>query len=55
MPGAVDTQSQILWQSRYLDLLLQIALIFAGVLGVLGLLADSKPVVTAEMEEEEEE
>lgn len=30
----------VLWDDRNLDLLLQIVLIFAGVLGVLGLLAD---------------
>lgn len=30
----------VLWQQRALDMWLQIALIFAGVLGVLGLLAD---------------
>jgi uncharacterized MnhB-related membrane protein len=35
-------ESAILWQERYLDLLLQIVLIFSGVLGVIGLLADSK-------------
>jgi len=44
-PGAVLTspapeRSVILWQSRYVDLLLQVVLIFAGVLGVIGLLAD---------------
>ena len=33
----------VLWNQRGLDLLLQIVLIFAGVLGVLGLLADAKP------------
>lgn len=32
--------STILWEERYIDLLLQVALIFAGVLGVIGLLAD---------------
>lgn len=32
----------VLWEDRSLDLLLQIALIFAGVMGVLGLLADDK-------------
>lgn len=32
--------SAILWQARYVDLLLQVALIFAGVLGVIGLLAE---------------
>jgi uncharacterized MnhB-related membrane protein len=34
--------AQVLWQDRWLDLLLQIVLIFAGVLGVIGLLADGK-------------
>jgi uncharacterized MnhB-related membrane protein len=34
--------SAILWQERYLDFLLQIALIFAGVLAVIGLLTPSK-------------
>jgi hypothetical protein len=32
--------SQTLWQDRGLDLLLQVVLIFAGTLGVIGLLAD---------------
>ena len=39
--GAVSaTFSDALWQQRAIDVLLQIVLIFAGVLGVLGLLAD---------------
>lgn len=42
-----DSTSQtfgvILWQDRWLDVLLQVVLIFSGVLGVLGLLADPKP------------
>ncbi len=33
----------VLWEDRYLDILLQIALIFSGVLGVLGLLSEGKP------------
>jgi uncharacterized MnhB-related membrane protein len=33
----------VLWENRLLDVLLQMALIFAGVLGVLGLLADIHP------------
>lgn len=37
---ALPVNSAILWQSRYVDLLLQVVLIFAGVLGVIGLLAD---------------
>jgi uncharacterized MnhB-related membrane protein len=32
----------VLWQDRWLDQMLQVVLIFAGVLGVIGLLADSK-------------
>ena len=35
--------STVLWTDRYLDILLQIALIFCGVLGVLGLLSEGKP------------
>lgn len=34
--------SVINWNSRYLDIILQVVLIFAGVLGVLGILAPSK-------------
>ncbi len=39
--GAADGSrfSNVLWESRALDVLLQVVLIFAGVLGVLGLLA----------------
>ena len=32
----------VLWQNRSLDVLLQIALIFAGVVGILGLLSETK-------------
>jgi len=34
--------SSVVWDDRGLDILIQTALIFAGVLGVLGLLAESK-------------
>lgn len=51
LPTALENVSEILWEQRYLDLLLQIILIFAGVLGVLGLLSSDKPA--KEMEEEE--
>jgi uncharacterized MnhB-related membrane protein len=40
--AAVLTFSNALWQQRGLDVLLQIVIIFCGVLGVLGLLADVK-------------
>ena len=33
----------VLWENRLLDVLLQIVLMFAGVLGVLGLLAEINP------------
>jgi uncharacterized MnhB-related membrane protein len=33
----------VLWENRLLDVLLQIALMFAGVLGVLGLMTDTLP------------
>jgi uncharacterized MnhB-related membrane protein len=36
----------VLWENRLLDVLLQVALIFSGVLGVLGLLADIHPSVS---------
>ncbi len=43
--GAPDGSrfSAVLWESRTLDLLLQVVLIFAGVLGVLGLLTAAGP------------
>lgn len=45
----VSTESPtILWNERYLDILLQSGLIFCGVLGVLGLLSGGKPTVQKE-------
>lgn len=44
-PVTVTATGQLadtLWQARGLDILLQIVLIFGGVMGVLGLLADAK-------------
>ncbi len=52
--GLIPTTTQdpaagtILWEARYLDILLQMALIFSGVLGVLGLLSAGKPGVHKE-------
>ena len=40
--------SRIVWEDRMLDMLLQIALIFTGVLGVLGLLAEKIPEAAPE-------
>lgn len=39
--SAEGSFAQVLWQARGLDVLVQIVLIFAGVLGLLGLLAES--------------
>lgn len=47
----LTSTSMILWTNRYLDMMLQIAFIFCGVLGVLGLLSGGKP----EIQEEDEE
>ena len=41
--------SVVLWQARGLDLMVQIALIFSGVLGLLGLLAEVKPPLEGSM------
>jgi uncharacterized MnhB-related membrane protein len=44
--------SVVLWEQRGLDVLTQIVLIFAGVLGLLGLLAEGKPPLEAPMADE---
>lgn len=41
-PTADAVAASVLWQDRYLDFLLQVVLILAGVLGVIGLLSHSK-------------
>lgn len=38
----ITLKSSIDWDARYLDMLLQVALIFSGVLGVIGILAPGK-------------
>jgi len=43
-----ETVVSVLWQERYLDFLLQVVLILAGVLGVIGLLSHSKDAPIAE-------
>ena len=40
-----------LWQSRVLDVWIQIALIFSGVMGVLGLLSEKTPGKTEEIQQ----
>ena len=44
--------TQLLWQDRGLDMLLQVALIFTGILGVVGLLVDEKKTHPAQPGEE---
>ncbi|MCJ7535487.1 MAG: NADH-quinone oxidoreductase subunit J [Anaerolineales bacterium] len=41
-PHSEPSISTVMWEQRSLDVLLQIAIIFAGVLGLLGLLAEGK-------------
>ena len=49
MPALVPGNfSETLWQDRSPDLFLQVVLIFAGVLGILGLLAEKKQSSTEE-------
>ena len=43
------TLATVLWQNRVLDVWIQIALIFSGVLGVLGLLSEQKSSKNKEM------
>jgi len=43
-PAANETLAAVLWQARGLDVIVQIVLIFAGVLGVLGLLSASEEI-----------
>ena len=47
------SRGSILWDARYMDILLQIAIFFSGVLGVLGLLSSGKPKAKTEEEETE--
>jgi NADH:ubiquinone oxidoreductase subunit 6 (subunit J) len=41
--------AEVLWQERGLDLIVQVVLIFSGVLGLLGLLAEAKAPLGASM------
>lgn len=47
-PVETDTFASAVWNRRGLDILLQIVLVFGGVLGVLGLLAEGQPHVREE-------
>lgn len=52
---AVDTGSLslavVLWQNRVLDVWIQVALIFSGVMGVLGLLSEQVPARPVELKQ----
>lgn len=49
MPPLVPSRlSTVLWELRGADVILQVILIFAGVLGVLGLLSDGQSIVSKE-------
>jgi NADH:ubiquinone oxidoreductase subunit 6 (subunit J) len=53
--GLVGTEgnlNDVLWQQRGLDVLVQVVLIFSGVLGLLGLLAEVKPPLEGTAAEE---
>jgi len=41
--AAEPTLSVVLWEQRGLDMLVQVVILFSGTLGVLGLLAESRP------------
>jgi uncharacterized MnhB-related membrane protein len=40
--------NEVLWENRVLDVLLQMVMVFCGVMGVLGLLAEINPAVAGE-------
>jgi len=44
LTGSEPGFAAILWNDRLLDVALQVVLIFAGVVGVLGLLSDAKKI-----------
>ncbi len=51
-PEAEPAFTTVLWQQRGLDVLVQVVLIFAGVLGLLGLLAEAKAPLEPTLAEE---
>jgi len=54
-PDYGETFYATLWTSRYLDVLLQVAIIFTGVLGMMGLLAEGKKRPAAQAPGSDEE
>ncbi len=51
-PELESSLGEVLWQERGLDMLVQIVLIFSGVLGLLGLLAEAKAPLEGSVAEE---
>jgi uncharacterized MnhB-related membrane protein len=45
--GAQESFGSVLWEQRGLDVLIQVALIFAGVIGLIGLLSEKRAAVMA--------
>jgi len=53
VPSVVNPPlSEVIWQQRGLDLIVQVVLIFSGVLGLLGLLAEAKAPLDGSMASE---
>ena len=50
--GTEGSLNDVLWHQRGLDVLVQVVLIFSGVLGLLGLLAEVKPPLAGSAAEE---
>lgn len=50
--GTEGSMNDMLWNQRGLDVLVQVVLIFSGVLGLLGLLAEVKPPLEGSVAEE---
>ena len=50
--GTEGSLNDVLWHQRGLDVLVQVVLIFSGVLGLLGLLAEVKPPLEGSAAEE---
>ncbi|MFN2292434.1 MAG: Na(+)/H(+) antiporter subunit B [Anaerolineae bacterium] len=50
-PVSQPSLASLLWEGRALDVLLQVVLIFCGVLGILGLLSKAVPFEAAEREQ----